>query len=125
MLRFRLPEGQINNLENLVENTEKASIRAKDLYASAPDIFLKGGEPIIKTVSISKLLLDTSSFSLRGLIIKCHYDIPSDLWNIEADEGQINQVIQNIVINARQAMRQEANLFIAAENCVIDKEDKF
>jgi PAS domain S-box-containing protein len=120
LMRIKLQRHQEGGLGNLVDNTEKASIRAKDLTQQLLT-FSKGGEPIIKTVKISKLLNETTSFSLRGSNVKPHFDIPEDLWNIEADEGQINQVLQNLVINARQAMLQGGSLYIHASNCIVDK----
>ena len=45
-----------------------------------------------------------STFVLRGSKCRCDFRLPDDLWSAEVDAGQINQVIQNLVINATQAM---------------------
>ena len=44
------------------------------------------------------------SFALRGSNVKCEYQLPEDLWPVEADEGQISQGVHNLIINADQAM---------------------
>jgi len=42
--------------------------------------------------------------------------LPSDVWPVEADEGQIGQVVSNLVINADQAMPQGGHILVDAEN---------
>ena len=48
--------------------------------------------------------------------MKCRFSIPEDLWLADIDPGQISQVIQNIIINARQAMPEGGDIEIACEN---------
>jgi CheY-like chemotaxis protein len=48
--------------------------------------------------------------------VKCRFSIPEDLWLADIDPGQISQVIQNIIINARQAMPDGGDIEIACEN---------
>ena len=101
---------------------KKASLRAQEL-AQQLLTFAKGGSPIKKTASIAQLVRDTVGFSLRGSNVRCDFTIPEDLWPADVDAGQISQVIQNLAINADQAMpaggtlRVECgNLQLAAEN---------
>jgi two-component system, cell cycle sensor histidine kinase and response regulator CckA len=108
--------------EMLVE-AENASIRAKDLTQQLL-AFAKGGVGTKKITSMGKLIKDTSSFVLRGSKVKCHYSIPDNLWNAEIDEGQIGQVIQNIVINANEAMPQGGEIEITCNNSVLDSTSK-
>jgi PAS domain S-box-containing protein len=82
--------------------------------------FAKGGEPVMKTVSISQLMKDTVSFALRGSNVRCELSIPDDLWLVEIDEGQINQVINNLIINAVQAMPDGGTIIASVENMKID-----
>ena len=62
---------------------------------------------------------DSATFVLRGSRSRCEFSIPSDLWPVEIDEGQISQVIQNLIINADQAMPEGGTIRLAAENIEI------
>ena len=101
-------------LERLNE-TEKALNRAKYLTQQLLN-FSKDGLPIKEVTSVSDLIKDSANFMLSGSNVKCEFDIPDDLWVIEADENQINQVITNIVINAVQAMPKGGTINISARN---------
>lgn len=75
-----------------------------------------------KTVSIRKLLEQTVPFSLMGSDIRCEFEVSESLWNVDADESQMNQVIQNIIINAKQAMPEGGSVGVSAENIVIERD---
>lgn len=97
---------------------EKASLRAKNL-AQQLLTFSIGGEPIKKTVLLNALIRESALFSLRGTQIRCNFTIQEDLRPVEVDEGQINQVINNLVINAVQASPAGSTIEIAAENVAV------
>jgi PAS domain S-box-containing protein len=94
---------------------EKASIRARDL-AQQLLTFAKGGAPIKKTASLVDLLQDSSNFVVRGTHVRCAFSIEEGLWPVEIDEGQISQVIHNLVLNAQQAMPEGGVVRICAVN---------
>ncbi len=98
-----------------LSEAEKASMRAKNLTQQLLT-FSKGGAPIKKTESIPELLTGWSAFALRGSNVKCQFSIQENLWDAEIDEGQIGQVIHNLVINADQAMPDGGTVFVSAEN---------
>ncbi|MBP7633734.1 PAS domain S-box protein [Candidatus Ozemobacteraceae bacterium] len=83
--------------------------------------FSKGGAPTKKTGNISKLLRDASMFAISGSKAACLFDIAEDLWLCDYDENQLSQVIDNIVINARQAMPDEGLIRISACNVRLEK----
>ena len=97
---------------------EKASLRAKDLTQQLLT-FSRGGKPIVKTASVARLLKDSTIFALSGSNILCEFSIPEGLWPVEMDEGQINQVINNVVINAVQAMPEGGTIKVRAENVTL------
>lgn len=99
---------------------ENAALRAQDLTQQLLT-FAKGGAPIKRTVSVSGLIRDSVEFVLRGSSIRCDFSIADDLSPVEIDEGQMVQVIHNLVINAEQAMPEGATIAVSAEN--IDSRD--
>jgi PAS domain S-box-containing protein len=99
----------------LLTEAETASFRAKDLTQQLLT-FSRGGAPIKKTASIKELLKESVGFALRGSKVRSKFYIPDDLWTVEIDAGQINQVINNLVINADQAMPNGGQLTVSAEN---------
>lgn len=101
----------------------KASSRAQELTMQLLT-FSQGGSPIKKTGSIGDLLRDSVEFTLRGSSVRCECSIPDNLWPIDMDEGQIHQVINNLVINAVQAMPQGGVLKVGAMNLVVGDEPR-
>jgi two-component system cell cycle sensor histidine kinase/response regulator CckA len=103
----------------LLTEAERASKRAQTLTKQLLT-FAKGGAPLKETASIKDILKESSSFVLRGSKSGCEFSLREDLWPAEVDVGQISQVINNIVINANQAMPKGGIIQIAAENLIID-----
>ena len=80
--------------------------------------FAKGGTPIRETVSIVDVLYESVSFALRGANVRADFHVASDLWPVDIDEGQINQVLHNVVLNAVHAMPEGGTIRVRAENVV-------
>jgi PAS domain S-box-containing protein len=85
--------------------------------------FAKGGTPVKKPMHIEKLLKEAATFSLSGSNVRPNIVIDDSLWPVDIDEGQIHQVISNIVINARQAMPEGGSLNVRASNCILGVND--
>ena len=98
-----------------LEEAENASMRARDLTFQLLT-FSRGGSPIKEVVSLAEIVRQTSEFVTRGANVRCHFDLPDELWHVEADPGQISQVINNIVINGLQAMPEGGVITIMAQN---------
>ena len=109
---------------SILDVAEKASWRAKDLTQQLLT-FSKGGIPIKKVTSIHNLLEDTIDFVLSGSSIKCELIIEDEMWHAEIDEGQISQVIHNLVLNARQAMPDAGIITVSAKNYKHKKSEEF
>src|SRR5436190_1408965 len=83
--------------------------------------FSKGGTPLKKVVSIGELLEHSAEFSLYGSNLRADFDIAVDLWKAEVDAGQIEQVVNALILNAREAMPHGGTVRIRARNVVFDK----
>ncbi|RQD76918.1 MAG: PAS domain S-box protein [Candidatus Syntrophonatronum acetioxidans] len=105
-----------------VEGMEKATMRAKDL-SNQLFTFAKGGALVKERVLISQLIFDDVKFALSGSNTRGTFIIPEDLYMVEVDRGQISQVLNNIVINALQAMPEGGVLELHAENVILDEGD--
>ncbi|MDA8242135.1 MAG: PAS domain S-box protein [Nitrospiraceae bacterium] len=77
--------------------------------------FSKGGMPVKKRISLPPVIENAAKFALSGSRSGYRLDIEPGLWQVDADEGQIGQAIQNIVINADQAMPGGGTVVIAAK----------
>jgi len=114
-----LAKEEVSNPENcfqLLDETEAASIRAQEL-TNQLRIFSKGGTTTKSTIELGRTIKEAALFPLHGSNVKCRFNIASDLWPIIGDSGQIAQVIQNLVINADQAMPHGGILKLEAANC--------
>lgn len=113
------PDGKISKMLN---EAEKGCFRAKELTHQLIT-FSKGGSPVKRTASLIELIKDSTTFTLSGSKTKPEFYIPEDLWPVEADEGQINQVINNLVLNADQAMPGGGIIEVRCKNVVLSGED--
>jgi PAS domain S-box-containing protein len=107
------------NLYNYLVEAEKVCLQARGLTQQLLT-FSRGGAPIKKLCSIVETIKDSALFALRGSNVRCEFSIEDDLWDVEADQGQITQAINNLVINAQQAMPQGGVIKIRANNTQLE-----
>lgn len=82
---------------------EKAVLQATSL-AQQLLTFSKGDMPHLEATTLDQLVEDSAQFILRGSNVKCEVHKDAALWAVDADPGQISQVVNNLIINADQAM---------------------
>lgn len=78
--------------------------------------FSKGGAPVKKTASVRELVTECTRFALSGSPVAPAFDIDPDLCAAEVDASQVGQVIQNLVLNAMQAMPRGGVLEVSLDN---------
>jgi signal transduction histidine kinase/ribosomal protein L39E len=110
-------------LEEGLAIAEKAGLQAKELMHQLIT-FAKGGYPVRKISFLAPIILDAASFSLGDSAVRCNFFIPDNLWPADIDEGQIRQVIRNVIQNAREAMTNVGTIDIRAENTTVGKDDE-
>lgn len=121
-----LIKDQLNPNTKIAERlsqAEKACLQAQNLTQQLLT-FSIGGVPVKKVFTIVDLIEQTVSFALRGSNVSSDFIIPEGIWAVEADEGQVNQVINNLIINAVQAMPQGGVIQVGCENVTIGSESK-
>jgi PAS domain S-box-containing protein len=110
---------------NLVE-TGRVLSGAMDIFDRAKGLtqqlltFSKGGTPVRKVQEIGKLVENSVHFSLSGANVSANFHVAEDLWPCDCDKNQIGQVVDNIVINAMQAMPEGGMVDVVAENRFLD-----
>lgn len=101
-------------LENAINVWNRAKALTKQFVT-----FSKGGQPQKKIESLKQTLTDNAKFMLSGKNVDCRFDIQDDLRMCNIDINQFSQVIDNIIINAQQAMTGGGSIFISAENLFV------
>jgi two-component system cell cycle sensor histidine kinase/response regulator CckA len=114
LIRVQLPED--GKAQERIARCEKAVKEATGLTCQLLT-FSMGGEPVKKVMDIGNVVQDAVVFVLRGSNVAAKLRIAEDLWPIEADEGQIGQVINNLLINADQSMLQGGVVRVELDNC--------
>ncbi len=104
-----------NEILSLLEQAEEATQQSKKLTLQLLT-FSKGGDPVKKVISITPLIKNSLSFILMGSNIKYTFEEDSFLSFVEVDEGQITQVFNNIIVNAKEAMPNGGLIKVKAEN---------
>ncbi len=106
-----------HSIRLMLGNAKKATLRARDLTMQLLT-FAKGGDPVRAAIELPELLTESAGFALHGAKAKSVFHIAEDLWPANADKGQVGQVVQNLVINAVQAMPDGGIVTITAANAV-------
>ncbi|MGB5684557.1 MAG: PAS domain S-box protein, partial [Candidatus Electrothrix sp.] len=104
-----------SKISSLLADAQKATERATKLTYQLLT-FSKGGEPIKEKTSLPDLVSESANFVLHGSLVSCEFSFADDLWMIHADSGQISQVIQNIILNAKDAMPNGGRIRVACSN---------
>jgi PAS domain S-box-containing protein len=101
-----------------LDEAEKASYLARELTQQLLT-YSRGGAPVKTTASMAEYVQEAVTFALRGSKLKGEFSIPGDIWPVDFDQGQFQQVIHNLVINADQAMPEGGFLRVGIGNKVL------
>ncbi len=123
--------GSISLAKIYIDKNEKAIQKLKTVENGIHQIkeltqqlqtFSKGGELVKKKINIEELIKESVNLVLCGSNVQCKFNFPNNLLTVQVDEGQLSQVINNLIINAIQAMT-EGGLITIWGNNVINVED--
>ncbi|MEW6324185.1 MAG: ATP-binding protein, partial [Nitrospirota bacterium] len=106
-----------------IEESKKAVLRAQSLTHQLLT-FSRGGQPVREPAALGQLLKDSALFALQGSNVRCECAVPDGLWPVEADQGQINQAVHNLILNAQQAMPDGGTIRIQAFNLAVRPDDR-
>ncbi len=111
----RLEAGPEGTLSEVLADAERACARASGLSLQLLT-FAKGGAPVRRASSLGEIASESAASVLQGSACRLELHVPADLWPVDVDPGQISQVIQNVVLNAAQAMPEGGAVEVRAEN---------
>ena len=118
----RLAAESGEDLTKHLAGIESATHRAAALTSQLLT-FSKGGTPVKRVTNIAHLIRETADFALSGSNVVADLVIDDDLRPVEVDEGQIGQVMSNLLINAKQAMPDGGVVSIRVCNQTEDDRD--
>ncbi len=100
-------------LENSLRTIDRARALTGQLLT-----FSKGGAPCRKPGNLAACIAESVQRALEGSKVVCSFRFADNLMNCVFDRSQIAQAIENIALNARQAMSNGGSLEVAGENCL-------
>ena len=104
-------------VESRLRDGEKGVMRARGLTQQLLT-FARGGDPVKKIVKLNDLLRESAGFGSLGSSVACIFSLSDQTLLLSADEGQLSQVVHNLVINAIQAMPEGGTIRIASEGAL-------
>lgn len=79
--------------------------------------FARGGKYEAKPTNMNELIVRSADMFTRARKeIQIHFGLAEELWTVEADQGQLDQVLLNLFVNAAQAMPEGGDIFVHSEN---------
>lgn len=85
--------------------------------------YARGGRYEVRPTDLNDVIRNTTSlFGRTHREVRIREDYTENLWTIEADQGQMEQVFLNLFVNAGQAMPAGGDLYLKTENVHLDEE---
>jgi PAS domain S-box-containing protein len=86
--------------------------------------FARGGKYEVRATNLNEIVEKTAGmFGRTEKGIRCNMTLEENVWLVDADQGQIEQVLMNMLINASQAMSREGNIHLETQNVELDEAD--
>ena len=119
LLRLELNDPLRNNLDEVNRACERAAGLTRHLLAFSRKQVLK---PKVLNINTTVSEMNRMLPPLIGEDIDLVIELCPDLGQVKADSGQIEQIIANLAVNARDAMPFGGELAIRTSNIVLDEE---
>ncbi|MCH8327654.1 MAG: response regulator, partial [Candidatus Marinimicrobia bacterium] len=114
----QLTENDSGQMQELLAAAAESVTRATSVTQQLM-VFTRGGDPVKKAIKVDVFLREVADFALHGSSSTVEYNLPGALWSANIDRGQIEQVVDNLVLNATQAMADGGVITIAAKNITV------
>ena len=120
LLELDLRVGKLDDARERLKLASQVFARAKSLTRQLMT-FSQGGEPVMAVHDLKPWLSSWAEFALTGSGLDLTVDVAGDLLPCRCDRDQIGQVVDNLVINARQASPRGGRILVQAENVRQDR----
>ena len=111
--------GENERIRNIEEYIQKGADLTKQLLG-----FARGGKYEVKATNLNELIKNSvGMFTQAKKEIAIHSEYQEDIWTVEADQGQIDQVMLNLYVNAAQAMPEGGEIFVHTQNVFLTEDD--
>jgi len=119
LLNANKEKDHYKNLKNIEMCIESGANLARQLLG-----FARGGKYEVRPTNLNDIVKKTAMmFSRTRKEISIEENYRNDLWLVDADQGQVEQVLMNIYINAWHAMPQGGTICLRTDNCNLDEND--
>ena len=118
LLNQGLDDREYDRIKNIEQYIQKGAHLTKQLLG-----FARGGKYEVKATDLNDLIRNgITMFTQAKKEISIHMGLGEDLWMVAVDQGQIDQVLLNLYVNAAQAMLEGGEIFVHTENLYLTRE---
>ncbi|MHB1462775.1 MAG: PAS domain S-box protein [Armatimonadota bacterium] len=103
-------------------HAERGCQRAANL-ATQLLIFARGGSPVRHPMNLTATAMQAGEFATSGSSCRVTNVIDPELWAVEADEGQVFQILHNLIINARIALGDQGEVQLRINNTILAEDE--
>ena len=108
LLNQNLDDHECQRIKNIEQYIQKGAHLTKQLLG-----FARGGKYEVKATDLNDLIRNgITLFTQAKKEITVHMELDEDIWMVEVDQGQIDQVLLNLYVNAAQAMPEGGEIFV-------------
>jgi len=119
MMDYNADHMHYQRLSRIEENVQRGAHLTRQLLG-----FARGGKYEIRTLDINELVRKNAQLFIETKKeIEADFELQDNIYPVEADAGQIDQVLLNIYINAGHAMPGGGNLHIRTANVTLPQKD--
>jgi two-component system cell cycle sensor histidine kinase/response regulator CckA len=118
----RLESPAQNKIDAYLDKAEQGTLLARELTKHL-FTFATGGNPAKRPVALPALVREAAGQTVQGARHHFEYGLTSDLWTVWADREQLSQVVQDLAINAVQAMPEGGRFEIGGRNLDLEADN--